>query len=232
MAMGAGVYRFVRRGNECGTASVTNFGTTVEIDHGGGVISRYGHLDNTDLAKYQAMDGQLVAAGDRIGTMGLTGAVRCGEPYLNVQVERNGVLYELDDMTACLDGTAESWPQDQFPAYSRWNEVPEDDGLPDTPYIEPVLLPADDGQRPPGHARPRQRPRPDLPAHHPADHPGPSGGAEGRPGGLGPDPGALERDAGAHRAAGAGALPAPLRQHLAAREDGDPGHARAARPST
>ncbi len=54
LAMGAGVFRFVRRSNECGTSSITNFGTTVEIDHGGGLISRYGHLDNDDLAKYQA----------------------------------------------------------------------------------------------------------------------------------------------------------------------------------
>ncbi len=158
MAMGAGVYRFVRRGNECGTASVTNFGTTVEIDHGGGVISRYGHLSNADLAKYQAMDGQLVAAGDRIGTMGLTGAVRCGEPYLNVQVERNGVLYELHDMTACLQGTAESWPQDQFPAYSRWNEVPEDDGLPDTPYTNRSFFPRMTDNDRPGTLNPANAP--------------------------------------------------------------------------
>jgi murein DD-endopeptidase MepM/ murein hydrolase activator NlpD len=44
------------------------FGKMVEIDHGMGVTTRYGHL-NTILVE----EGQIVAAGDKIGTMGNTG---------------------------------------------------------------------------------------------------------------------------------------------------------------
>lgn len=44
------------------------FGRMVEIDHGAGITSRYAHLNSISVE-----EGQIVAAGERIGTMGSTG---------------------------------------------------------------------------------------------------------------------------------------------------------------
>ncbi len=44
------------------------YGKMVEIDHGMGVTTRYGHLNTITVE-----EGQIVAAGDKIGTMGSTG---------------------------------------------------------------------------------------------------------------------------------------------------------------
>ena len=44
------------------------YGNSVDIDHGGGVVTRYAHEE-----KLLVSEGQMVAAGDVIGLMGSTG---------------------------------------------------------------------------------------------------------------------------------------------------------------
>jgi len=44
------------------------YGQTVEIDHGGGLKTRYGHL-----ATIAVLEGQHVTLGERVGGMGSTG---------------------------------------------------------------------------------------------------------------------------------------------------------------
>jgi murein DD-endopeptidase MepM/ murein hydrolase activator NlpD len=75
MAAGDGVVSFVgRRGG---------YGNVIDIDHGGGVITRYAHLRRIETKKDAA-----VTAGDRIGQVGSTG--RTTGPHLHFEVRLDG----------------------------------------------------------------------------------------------------------------------------------------------
>lgn len=140
-AMGAGVLHVgYAHGAKCGT-SHPDFGTWVWIDHGAGVISRYGHL-----ASISVPDGTLVAAGQRIGTMGTTGkGGNCSVPYVDFQVRHGGVKgrrVEIKTLNVCSGATTVQWPSAlmatdhwrQHPVfaepskptrYAVWNDVPQ-----------------------------------------------------------------------------------------------------------
>lgn len=120
-AMGAGIAHIGEaHGHACGTGDKTDFGTWVWVDHGGGVVSKYGHL-----SQIAVRDGQPVAAGDRLGTVGNTGdssKLFCDETYLDFQVRHNGVqgpsvpfstkgVGEPDgNLLACAPGGVQAWP--------------------------------------------------------------------------------------------------------------------------
>ena len=55
----------------------------VEIDHGNGLRTRYGHMSETFVA-----EGQGVAAGDSLGRVGSTG--RSTGPHLHYEVRVDG----------------------------------------------------------------------------------------------------------------------------------------------
>jgi murein DD-endopeptidase MepM/ murein hydrolase activator NlpD len=59
------------------------YGYAVMIDHGGGYVSLYGHLDN-----YFVERGQYVRAGQRIASMGNTGDST--GPHLHFEVQKDG----------------------------------------------------------------------------------------------------------------------------------------------
>lgn len=71
-----------------GTATVivsaTGYGLHVVIDHGGGLSSLYGHLDTVLVAS-----GDLVTAGEVIGTVGSTG--NATGPHLHFEIRRDGI---------------------------------------------------------------------------------------------------------------------------------------------
>ena len=60
------------------------YGKMLEIDHGGGLVSRYAHA--SELA---AAEGELVVRGQRVGSVGSTG--RSTGPHLHFEVRLNGV---------------------------------------------------------------------------------------------------------------------------------------------
>jgi murein DD-endopeptidase MepM/ murein hydrolase activator NlpD len=62
-----------------------NYGNLIEIDHGFGITTRYGHL-----SRYAASRGQRVRRGDIIGYVGSTG--RSTSPHLHYEVLVNGRL--------------------------------------------------------------------------------------------------------------------------------------------
>ena len=59
------------------------YGNMVEIEHAGGLTTRYAHLSRINVA-----EGQDVAAGDNVGAVGSTG--RSTGPHLHYEVRRNG----------------------------------------------------------------------------------------------------------------------------------------------
>ena len=61
----------------------TGPGRYVEISHPGGYLTRYAHLDDVFVAK-----GQRVRCGQKIGTLGMSGAAFA--PHLHYEVERDG----------------------------------------------------------------------------------------------------------------------------------------------
>lgn len=59
------------------------YGNVIDIDHGGGVITRYAHLRRIETKKFAA-----VTAGERIGQVGSTG--RATGPHLHFEVRIDG----------------------------------------------------------------------------------------------------------------------------------------------
>lgn len=80
-ATGPGVITF--------TGVRTGYGNTVEIDHGGGLKTRYAHL-----AAITVQVGQRVAVGQRIGAMGSTG--RSTGPHLHYEIWVDGKAQNPD----------------------------------------------------------------------------------------------------------------------------------------
>lgn len=65
------------------------YGKSVEIDHGHGFVTRYGHLNKLNVKR-----GQVVKKGDKIGGMGSTG--RSTATHLHYEVHFQGRVYDPD----------------------------------------------------------------------------------------------------------------------------------------
>lgn len=69
------------------TASLQGgFGNLVLVDHGGGLVTAYAHLNSFNVSV-----GQSVAVGSSVGTVGCTGS--CTGPHLHFETRVNGVAY-------------------------------------------------------------------------------------------------------------------------------------------
>jgi len=66
------------------TGTIRGYGLTIDIDHGGGVVTRYAHLSRIATGIEQ---GTRVRAGDRIGAVGATGLVTGPNLHYEVRVD-------------------------------------------------------------------------------------------------------------------------------------------------
>lgn len=66
------------------------YGLTVDVEHGDGLLTRYAHLDRIEVAR-----GDRLAAGQRLGTVGMTGTVT--GPHLHLEVREHGQAVDPAD---------------------------------------------------------------------------------------------------------------------------------------
>ena len=76
-----------------------SYGMAVEIDHGYGIVTLYGHLSKVMVKK-----GQLVKGGDVVGLMGSTG--RSTSPHLHYEVKVNGKHVDPERFLVALKSVA------------------------------------------------------------------------------------------------------------------------------
>jgi hypothetical protein len=121
-AAGAGILHVGARDSSCTTSlSEPGFeGTWVWVDHGGGVVSRYHHLDSITVP-----DGSLVTPATQIGRMGHSGDIApCKANYLHFEVRSGGLTgprINPGQLLTCSNGAAASLPG--LWGYSSWNSV-------------------------------------------------------------------------------------------------------------
>jgi hypothetical protein len=117
-AAGAGVAHVGGNSGSCSGSGEVEGGRWVWVDHGGGVVSRYHHLDSVAIK-----EGQLVTPAVRIGAMGHSGDVPpCTVNYLHFEVRHGGVRGERADFGS-LRGCGSNGPV-QLPqafGFSSWN---------------------------------------------------------------------------------------------------------------
>jgi murein DD-endopeptidase MepM/ murein hydrolase activator NlpD len=148
-AAGAGIFHKIEAPNsDCvPNAGDGRKGHMVWIDHGGGVVSRYFHLDSINP---NLKEGQLVTPETVIGGLGHSGAV-CDDrvlEYLHFEVRKGGLTGEyaeigfgpknggVGSLYACKRGKTQEWPEALRRGAESWNDIefgfpiPESDNSP------------------------------------------------------------------------------------------------------
>jgi hypothetical protein len=139
-AAGAGVFHIGAQSAACSTTGSQATGTWVWVDHGGGVVTKYTHLDGIT-----AREGQLVTPSTRIGTVGHSGDVLpCTTNYLHFEVRTGGIKgtrVNPRTLYGCEGTTRRSYPG--VWGYKSWNDVPK--VARSTPALGNGCLPASTG---------------------------------------------------------------------------------------
>jgi Peptidase family M23/Fibronectin type III domain len=140
-AAGAGYFHIGAVDASCKSATAPDApGTWVWIDHGGGVVSRYHHLDGIT-----AKEGQLVTPSTQIGRMGHSGDFApCTTNYLHFEVRIGGVKGTRVDpgqLAGCQGATRRSYPSAL--GYASWRDVPKSSRW--TPALDGACLPSSTG---------------------------------------------------------------------------------------
>jgi murein DD-endopeptidase MepM/ murein hydrolase activator NlpD len=91
VAPGAGTVLFAGSVRERRANEWTRFGNVVVIDHGGGVLTVFGHLQDVAVRR-----GQALARAQRIGTVGQTGWTRVPALYFEIRWPVGGVSKPID----------------------------------------------------------------------------------------------------------------------------------------
>jgi murein DD-endopeptidase MepM/ murein hydrolase activator NlpD len=96
--------------------TIRGYGLTVDIDHGGGVVTRYAHL--SEIADGVA-PGRRLKAGDTLGAVGATGLV--SGPNLHYEVRLDGAPVDPMDQNALPEEIIAS--AEDLDALSRWRNA-------------------------------------------------------------------------------------------------------------
>jgi hypothetical protein len=132
-AAGAGILHIGRNiGNRC--ESTSTLGTWVWIDHGAGVLSRYGHLSGILKSIH---NGMYVTPDTVIGYTGHSGEKTSGDcyratNYLNFQIEHNGLYgtgVRLGTLRVCSGSQSVAWPSRIHSNWSTFQRVPQTSAL-------------------------------------------------------------------------------------------------------
>lgn len=117
-AAGAGVAHVGGSSGACSGSGEVDGGRWVWVDHGGGVVSRYHHLDSIAIE-----DGELVTPAVRLGGLGHSGDVPpCTTNYLHFEVRHGGVNGERVDLGPLRGCGANGLVQlPQAFGFSSWN---------------------------------------------------------------------------------------------------------------
>lgn len=93
----AGAGKLTIKGTATACSSAAGYGTWVEVDHGGGVTTRYAHLSKITVA-----NGSWVDQTTKIGEVGATGnVVPCTANHLHYEQRRNGTLVAPNSLKGC-----------------------------------------------------------------------------------------------------------------------------------
>jgi hypothetical protein len=135
-AAGAGVFHIGAQSTACSTTNAQAIGTWGWVDHGGGVVTKYTHLD-----RITAGEGQLVTPTTRIGTVGHSGDVLpCTTNYLHFEVRTGGItgtrVYP-GSLLGCQGTARRTYPSAW--GYRSWNDVPK--GIRSTATLDNGCLP-------------------------------------------------------------------------------------------
>ena len=118
-AAGAGIAHVGGDSGDCSGSGDAERGRWVWVDHGGGVVSRYHHLDEILVS-----EGQLVTPATLLGAMGSSGDVPpCTTSYLHFEVRHGGLDGERVDLGS-LRGCGADGPV-QLPqvfGFDSWND--------------------------------------------------------------------------------------------------------------
>jgi Peptidase family M23 len=127
-AAGAGILHIgANVGDRCQYPS--SLGTWLWVDHGGGVVSRYGHLSGIISSIH---NGEYVTPKTIIGYTGHSGESSRGDcsratHYLNFQIEHNGLYgtpIRQTRLAVCNGSKSVWWPQAAHSSESTWQSVP------------------------------------------------------------------------------------------------------------
>lgn len=93
----AGAGKLTIKGTATACSSAAGYGTWVEVDHGGGVTTRYAHLSKITVA-----NGSWVDQTTKIGEVGATGSVvPCTANHLHYEQRKNGTGVAPNSLKGC-----------------------------------------------------------------------------------------------------------------------------------
>jgi hypothetical protein len=116
-AAGAGQAHILQTGTTCGGPGTP--ANAVEVNHSGGVVTWYFHLNT-----FTVTEGQWVDQNTQIGTMGTTGQTNpCPAYHLHFEKQVNGVRVDPGQLYACHGAALVQYPQ--VLGFAGWNDVPE-----------------------------------------------------------------------------------------------------------